>query len=183
MHCIHTPSTLACTADAVMYTWLVARPRDSYVFSSTEAGEILSLYCWYSHFTGLSLICFCQNSRLCEGEEEVCQSQNDVCFTRMLEDGMYESACYEVESNLFPAVLVYKCLNETHQSISPGELLCCSDRDRCNEDLHPSMQWPSSNDRGSTTFAAPIISSKGVIKSNILHVASKGCIIISTVYI
>lgn len=141
------------------------------------------MICWYFHFTGLSLTCFCQNSRLCEGEEDVCQLQNDVCFTRMLEDGTYESACYEVGSNLFSARLVAECLNDTHQSISPGELLCCSDRDRCNEDLHPSMHQPSSNDRGSITITPPNISSKGIIKSNILHVASKGCIIISTVYI
>jgi hypothetical protein len=113
----------------------------------------------------LSLTCFCQHSRLCEGEEDICQAQNDVCFTRMLGGGTYESACYEVGSNLFSERLVAECLNDTHQSISPGELLCCSDRDRCNEDLHPSTQRPSSNDRGSTTVAGPIKSSKGTINS------------------
>lgn len=115
---------------------------------------------WYSHFTGLSLTCFCQHSRLCQGEEDVCQGQNDICFTQIHEDGTYESACYEVGSNFFSARLVAGCLNDTHQSISPGELLCCNDRDRCNEDLRPPTQQPSSNGRGSTTLVQPIITGK-----------------------
>lgn len=112
------------------------------------------------HFTGLSLTCFCQHSRLCEGQEDICQGPSDVCFTRELEDGMYESACYEVGSNLFSPQLV--CANDTHRPLSPGELLCCNDRDRCNEDFLPSTQQTSSSGRGSisVTVPGPIITSK-----------------------
>ena len=123
-------------------------------------------------FTGLSLTCFCQHSRLCEGEEDVCRGQNDLCFTRMLEDGTYESACLEVGSDPFPTLLVSGCLNDTHQSISPGELLCCNDRDRCNEDLHPPTQHPSSNGRASTTLTQPVITGKGMTIELMFHFRS-----------
>ena len=80
---------------------------------------------------------------------------------------IYESACLEVgSSDLFSARLVAQCLNSTHQSISPGELLCCNDRDRCNEDfLPPTQQLPSSNGRGGSTIvtvAGPIVTGKDV---------------------
>ena len=77
----------------------------------------------------------------------------------MFDDGTYESACYEVGNDPFPTLLVARCLNGTHESISPGELLCCNDRDRCNEDLHPPTQQPT---RGSTTLAGPVITGKGM---------------------
>ena len=102
----------------------------------------------------MSLTCFCQNSRLCDGEEDVCEGQDDVCFTQVSRDGVYESACRTVGSADFLARLAADCLNGT---ISIGAtILCCNDRDRCNEDLRPTLQ-PNSNtgSSSSTTIAGP----------------------------
>ena len=94
-------------------------------------------YLLYETIVGLFLVCYCERSRLCVGDEDICEGANDVCFTNIFANGTYECACLEVENGLFYRNDINNCLNKNYSDGFKG-LLCCNDRDRCNKDLRPS---------------------------------------------
>ena len=92
--------------------------------------------CCIKIIVGLCLVCYCEHSRLCVGDEDICDGANDVCFTHILANGTYEYACLVVENDSFYTIDVNNCLSKKYSEGFEG-LICCNDRDRCNEDLRP----------------------------------------------
>lgn len=97
---------------------------------------IITIVLVYQIIVGLCLVCYCEHSRLCVGDEDICEGVNDVCFTRIRANRTYEYACLGVENDSFYSIVVNNCLGNKYSKGFEG-LICCNDRDRCNEDLRP----------------------------------------------
>ena len=88
-----------------------------------------------------SLICYCQNSRLCDGDTDICQGPQAVCFVRIHihtvnANPVYEYGCQEFANDHF---------NDRMEACLEGPIVndfvstqCCNETG-CNEYLNPPL--------------------------------------------
>lgn len=81
----------------------------------------------------LSLRCYCENSRLCTGDVDICSIEDgDACIVSVTPTG-YEYSCIEKTPH---DDFVLECLDGVYDD--HGVSLCCS-TDMCNRDLRPTL--------------------------------------------
>ena len=95
---------------------------------------VLTIVSLHYH-TAWCLTCYCSGSRLCTGNEVVC-NEGEVCFVRLTEDLSSEYACYTELPQTIPGHSIEVCL-KTGILLHFSSLLCCNDTDLCNRYLEP----------------------------------------------
>ena len=105
-------------------------------------------------------MCLCQNSRLCEGDVDICDQSRGVCFVMItIPNGKvnYEYGCLEGLGAHDADCLAGPLVND-HRSEQ-----CCNDEDRCNEHLNPPLPFKlrtTTPDQDSTTeLTSPVTGS------------------------
>ena len=86
-------------------------------------------------------MCLCQNSRLCEGDVDICDQSTGVCSVAIsILNGKahYEYACVE-PVEIFGAHKA-DCLAGPLVDDNRSQQ-CCNDEDRCNEHLNPPLPF------------------------------------------
>ena len=98
-------------------------------------------------------MCLCQNSRLCEGDVDICDQSTGVCFVIIsILNGKanYEYGCVErVDLGVHNANCLAGPLVDDYRSEQ-----CCNDEDRCNQHLNPPLPFKlrtATSDQDSTT--------------------------------
>ena len=95
----------------------------------------------YSFAAWSRLTCFCQNSRLCDGDMDVCDNDMDVCFTQIAYSETTKEAVYEYgcigHFDLFLANRDACLQGPVGNDLKSKQ--CCNNTNLCNRDLHPPL--------------------------------------------